>query len=149
MEITLTRLDVFELKKAAWDTNGAANNAAPAKNRVQRTARLWWSLLLLLFVPIGVNRGELLPFFRQIFQSEDGGHRTNWDACAAIDALNRADVQHGLVLESRFVLAWMDAVHGTDINTGSVFGVDAGFGNHVSHSQSPLRTSEPGVDSRV
>jgi hypothetical protein len=37
----------------------------------------------------------------------------------------------------------VNAVHGADVNTGSVLGVDARFGNHVSHTKSPLAGRKP------
>jgi hypothetical protein len=39
----------------------------------------------------------------------------------------------------------MNAVHRAYINTGGILGVDAGFGNHVSHSESPLKKQRTGI----
>src|SRR6516165_340513 len=90
---------------------------------------------LLFVVPVGVHRGELLPLFGEIFESEDGGDGTDRDAGAAVDTLDRIDVQHGFGRIGRFVFARVDAVHRANINTGGVLGVDARFGNYISHSK--------------
>src|SRR5260370_38235991 len=94
--------------------------------------------MLFLVVPVGIHGSKLLPLFGKIFEGKDSSHGTNRDASAAIDAFDGIDVQHRFALIGRFVFARVDAVHGADVNTGSVLGVDARFGNHVSHTQSPL-----------
>ena len=73
------------------------------------------------------------PFFRQIFEREDGGHRADWNAGAAIDAFSRMDVELRFRLKIRFVLAGMDAVDRADIHASGVFCADARLGNHVGH----------------
>src|SRR5690242_14529959 len=89
-------------------------------------------------VPIGVDWCEAGPLLRQIFESKNGGYRTNGDACAAIDAFGGMDVKLRFGGEFRLILARMDAVHRADIHTSSVFCADARLGDHVSHSRSPL-----------
>src|SRR5216684_7548721 len=95
-------------------------------------------LLPLFCVPIGVDRGEAIPLFREIFERENSGYRANGYAGATINAFGRVDVELRFRLESRFVLAGMDAVHRAHIHASSVFCADAGLGNHVGHQRSPL-----------
>src|SRR5258708_4394750 len=90
-------------------------------------------LLSLLCVPIGVDGGEAIPFFREVFECENSGHRANGNAGATVDALSGVNVKLRFRFESRFILARMNAVHRTDIHTCSVFCADARLGDHVSH----------------
>src|SRR5215472_591753 len=76
---------------------------------------------------------ELLPFLRQIIQREDGGNGTNRYAGAAIDALDRVDIQHLGPFESGVFFLGMDAIYGTGVNTRRIFRADAGFRNYISH----------------
>src|SRR3990170_2319819 len=98
-----------------------------------------FSLPGLVLVVVGVPLRELGPLLRQIFQHEDGGHRTDGDAGAAVDALLRVDVEHRLLLKVGLILAGMDAVHRADIDAGGVLGSDAGLSNHVGHKRALLR----------
>src|SRR5215471_14282762 len=93
---------------------------------------------LLLGVPVGVNGSEVLPLFRKIFEGKNGGYRANRDASAAIDTFDGIDIEHRFALMIGFVLARVDAVHRTNVNARRVLGVDARFGNHISHATSPL-----------
>src|SRR5258708_10466276 len=95
-------------------------------------------LRLLLGVPVGVHRRELLPLLRKIFQRENRGHRAHRDASAAINTFHWIDKQHRFALVGRLVLARVDAVHRTHINTWCGFGGDGRFGNHIRHANSPL-----------
>src|SRR5271169_183421 len=101
---------------------------------------------LLFVVPVRVDGGEILPLFRQILEGEDGRHRADRNASAAVDAFHRADVKHGFSFVRRFILARMDTIHRAYINTGGVLGVDAGFGNYVGHSASPLIRQRTGIE---
>src|SRR5260370_519109 len=74
-----------------------------------------------------------IPLLGEIFERENSGHRANRDAGAAIDAFRRVDVELGLSLESRLILAGMNAVHRTDIHARSIFCANTRLGNHVSH----------------
>src|ERR1700687_6311581 len=73
-------------------------------------------LLPLFCVPIGVDRREAISLFGKIFERENSGHRANRYAGATIDAFGRVNVQLRLGLESRFVLAGMDAVHRANVH---------------------------------
>src|SRR5439155_24836484 len=84
-------------------------------------------------VPIGVDGSEAVPLFREVFQRENSGHGANRYASATIDAFGRVDIKLSLRLESRLILARMDAVHRADIHARGVFCADARLGNHVSH----------------
>src|SRR5712664_1791879 len=79
------------------------------------------------------NRREVIPFFGEIFERKNSGHRANGYAGATIDAFGRVDVELRFRLESRLVLAGMDAVHRANIYASSVFCADARLGNHVGH----------------
>jgi hypothetical protein len=109
---------------------GAPNKEAPRK--------IWTNYgELLLFVKRGVNGSKFGPLFREVFESEDRGYRANWHACAAVDTFDGIDVEHRFGFVRGLVFARMDTVNGAHIHTGSILGVYTGFGNHVSHSESP------------
>src|SRR5262245_19820206 len=85
-----------------------------------------WIVLEELLVDLGV----LLPLGRQLIVDEDrldGAHRFTR---ATVDALIRMDVEHRLAL--------VDAIHGTDFHAGLVLDIDAGFRDHVRHSDLPI-----------
>src|SRR5438270_4597493 len=89
--------------------------------------------LCLLRIPIGVDRREVLPFFRQIVERKNRRHRANGHTCSTVDALHRIDVKLGLGFIPRLVLTRMDAIHRAHIHAGGVFRSDAGLSNHVGH----------------
>src|SRR6516225_11696558 len=114
----------------------------------QKTCRLEFpirelrlTLLAPLRVPVGVDGCETGPFVRQIFEREDGRHRTDRNAGTTVDAFRGVNVELCLCGELRFILARMNAVHRADIHAGGVFCADAGLGNHIGHSRSPLSDS--------
>src|SRR3990167_7868009 len=76
-----------------------------------------------------VQLGEVLPLVRDLVLGEDRLHRAHGLAGAAVDALVRMDVEHGLAL--------VDAVHGADLDAGLVLDVDARLGDHVRHGMPP------------
>src|SRR6267154_700425 len=98
---------------------------------------------LFLGIPVSVDRRIALPFFREVFEGEDGGDGTDRDAGATIDAFGRINIELFFVFKLRLVLAGMDAIDRADVHTCGVLGADAGFGNHVSHATSPLFDSGP------
>src|ERR1700738_1121366 len=100
--------------------------------------------LLLLNVPFGVDGCVALPLLRQIFEGENGRHRADRDASAAIDAFGRINVELLFVFKLRLVLAGMDAVDRANVHAGAIFCADTGFGNHVSHSKPPFVRRRPG-----
>src|SRR6266481_2798084 len=100
-------------------------------------------MLLLLGVPIGVDGGEALPLFRQVFQGKNGGYRANRNAGATIDAFRRVDIQLLFAVELRLILARVDAVDRADIHARGVFCANARLCDHVSHSTSPLSNRGP------
>src|SRR5258708_9285523 len=82
-----------------------------------------------LRIPLGI----LFPLFRKVVERENGRDRTNRNAGAAVDAFHRIDIQHLLGPELLGVLLGMNAIHRTGVNTGGIFGSDAGLGNYVGH----------------
>src|SRR5229473_4242670 len=116
--------------------SGAPKRAAQDRNKPGFVPKK--ELLPLFCVPVSVDRREAIPLFGEIFERENSGHGANRDAGATIDAFRRVDVELGLSLESRLILAGMNAVHRTDIHARGVFCADARLGNHVSHEGSPL-----------
>jgi catechol 2,3-dioxygenase-like lactoylglutathione lyase family enzyme len=101
----------------------------------------------------------LLPFFGQVVQGKNCGHRADGNAGAAIDAFHRVNVELGNVVEGWAtvvvggVFLGVDAIHGTGVDAGGVFCSDAGFGNDIGHGPpSPcqdLRYACSGEDSSV
>src|SRR5262249_58020436 len=85
-----------------------------------------WIVLEELLVDFGV----LLPLGRQLIIDEDRLDRADRLARTAVDALIRMDVEHRLAL--------VDAIHGTDFHAGLVLDIDAGFRDHVRHSDLPM-----------
>lgn len=88
---------------------------------------------LLLLKVVGIHRNVVLPFFRCFIEGEDRFHRTRRYAGAAVDAFVRMDIEHFRGSEVWFVLARMNAVHRTHIDTRGVFGADAWLANDVGH----------------
>jgi hypothetical protein len=84
----------------------------------------------------GVSLGESFPLFRQVIQRENRGYRADGNTSAAIDALNRVDVQHFLFGERRRILLRMDTIDWTSIHTSGVLGSDARLCNYVCHKVS-------------
>ena len=85
----------------------------------------------------------LLPFLGKVVQHKNRGYRADWDAGATIDAFHRINIELGNVVERRTtvvlrrVLLGVDAIYGTGVDAGGVFGSDAGFGNNVGHRPPP------------
>jgi hypothetical protein len=88
----------------------------------------------------------LLPLLGKVVQRENRGYRADWDTGATIDAFHRINVELGNVVERRTtvvisrVLLGVDAIHGTGVDAGGVFGSDAGFGNDIGHRPLPPTT---------
>ena len=68
--------------------------------------------------------------FRRVVDRRNG---TGRDAGATIDALLGVDVQHRGGLELGLVLPRVDAVHGADVDAGSILRVNARIGDNESH----------------
>src|SRR5882762_8222965 len=98
---------------------------------------------LFLGIPVSVDRRIALPFFREVFEGEDGGDGTDRDAGATIDAFGRINIELFFVFKLRLVLAGMDAIDRADVHTCGALGVEGAFGNHLSHATSPLFDSGP------
>ena len=73
----------------------------------------------------GVGGGELLPLGRHVVVVEDGLHRADRLAGAAVHALVGVDVEHAVAL--------VDAVDRAFLDAGIVLDVDAGLGDDVGH----------------
>ena len=82
---------------------------------------------------------------REVVQREDGGHRANWNASAAVDAFDGIDVKLRHVGKVRLILARMDAVHRAHIDARCVFGADAGFCDDIRHKSILLWARSCGV----
>src|SRR6185295_15129538 len=124
------------------------NNRGPAERRVPGDgARAGGSRLRLggrldarvVLEELLVQLDEVLPVGRSLVFREDRLHRAYRLTSAAVDALIRVDVEHGLAL--------VDAVHGADLDAGLVLHVDAGLSDDIRHS-GLLLTGLPGKLSR-
>ena len=85
----------------------------------------------------------LLPLLGQVVQRKNRGHRTDRYTGAAIDAFHGINVELGNVVEYGAavvigrILLGVDAINGTGVDAGGIFGPDAGFGNDKGHMSPP------------
>src|SRR5690242_799879 len=92
-----------------------------------------------------IQISKVLPFLRQIVESENGRHGADGNTGPAVDALYGIDVELWNLVECRTtvivcrVLLGVNAVNGAGIDASSVLGPDAGFGNNVCHGSPPWR----------
>lgn len=105
-------------------------NAHPPRMRVTMSSRLQ----SLSSEILGVELGKRIPLFRQVVKREDRRHRTHGHARAAIDTLDGIDIKQLLGRVLGIIFLGMNAIHRTRIHAGSVFGIDAGFCNYISHN---------------
>lgn len=89
---------------------------------------------------ISVFLGEIGPFIGKIVSGEDSRNRAHRHTGTTIDALYRVNIEHFLALELFRIFFGMNAVDRTSVDTGSIFGSDARFGNYVSHLRIPIRS---------
>jgi len=82
---------------------------------------------------IGIDLDEAFPLLGDFVFHEDRIDRAFRLAQAAVDTLVRVDIKH--------IPRFMDAVYGADGNAGFIFHPNAGFGDHIRHSQFLLRFS--------
>ena len=86
-------------------------------------------------VPLNIG----VPLFRKVIEREDCRNWADWDASAAVDALDRVNEKLVNLFEPRpavfvlCVLFRMDAVHWAGIHTGRILSADTGFCNYVRH----------------
>ena len=114
---------------------------------------------------VGVDLDVALPLVRELVLGEAGVHRAGLDAGVAVDALLGVDVELRDLVVVGLVRGGVDAVDRTDLDARVVLGVDAGFGDDVSHGlllvsksawargvalyRRPLRASLPASSSAV
>src|SRR5688500_7402656 len=98
--------------------------------------------VLRLLEILGVHRDEVLPFLRRLVESVDRLDRTGRHARPAIDAFVRMDIQHLRRLELRFILPRMNAVDGTNVDTGRILGANAWFADDIRHCSVVIRLFE-------
>jgi hypothetical protein len=107
--------------------------------------KLFWRELAGLHVAL-VEFRILLPLLGKVVQRKDRGYGADWDTGSTIDAFHRINVELGNVVERRTtvvisrVLLGVDAIYGTSVDAGGVFGSDAGFGNDIGHRPPPAIT---------
>src|SRR5215467_15005543 len=77
-----------------------------------------------------VQLDEVLPLIGRLVFREDRLDRAHGLTSAAVDALVRMDIEHRL--------AFVDAIHRTDLDAGLVLHVDARLGDDVRHQVLPL-----------
>jgi hypothetical protein len=84
-------------------------------------------LVVLLLGKVGVDLDEVLPLVRNFIFHKDRIYWAFGFTQAAVNALVRINV--------KLVAGFMNAVHGADSDAGFIFDPDAGFGDHIRHSQ--------------
>src|SRR5438045_3831623 len=80
-----------------------------------------------------IPRGVALPLLRQVIKRENRRYRTNGNACSAINAFDRIDVEHLFARKLRVILLRMDTINRSGIHAGVVFSADARFCYDISH----------------
>jgi len=90
-------------------------------------------LALLVLVPIGVDRGEVLPLLGEIVFGEDRLDGASRLTSAAVYAFVGMDVEQLRGFELGLVLSRVNAVYGADVHTSRVLGPYAGFSDNVRH----------------
>src|SRR5688500_19606464 len=83
---------------------------------------------------VRVHHDEVLPLLGRLVEGIDRLDRTRRHTRAAIDAFIGMNVEHFRRLEFPFVLARVDAVDGTYIDTRRILGADARFADDIRHS---------------
>ena len=86
-----------------------------------------------------VALGVSLPLLRQIVEGKNRRNRANRNTRAAVDALNRIDIQHLFLGECFFVLLRVYAIHRTCVHARRILCADTGFCNHICHNFRFLR----------
>jgi hypothetical protein len=121
--------------------NGAGNGftwqkqkAHPRRAFAAKTG-IWRVTARSLLTPkvLGVALLEVLPLFRQVVHCEDGRDRADWDAGAAVDALDRVNIDHFLFAECGLVFLGVNAIDRACIHAGGVLGSNAGFCDYIGH----------------
>jgi hypothetical protein len=91
-----------------------------------------------LFEEVSVDLDVLAPFGGDIVLRKDRLHGAFVDAKTAVNAGVWVDVQLLLDPVLPFLLRWVNAVDGANLDAGGVLGSDAGFGDDVCHGVSVL-----------
>jgi len=90
-------------------------------------------------VMLGVFVRELFPFFREIIQSKNGGHRAYGHARAAINTFHGINKQHVSPFELGLIFLGVYAVHRTCIHARRVLGPYTRLCNNICHKNLVLR----------
>src|SRR5208283_5346216 len=77
--------------------------------------------------------GVFLPLLRQVVERKNRRYRTHRYARAAVDTLDRIDIDHLFCRELLAVLLGVDAVHRTGIDASRVLRADTGLRDHIGH----------------
>jgi hypothetical protein len=67
-------------------------------------------------MPLRLDRRKLLPSLRQVLDRIDRRRRARWNACAAVDAIVRIQVQLRGRQKLRFLVSRLNAVTGTNLD---------------------------------
>ena len=110
-------------KKKGCKTRNPAATGFCRDNAVRASAAKVLRILAFVF----------LPLVGQIVGGEDGRHRTDGNARAAVDTLDRVDKKLLRFAVRTFVLLRVDAVHRACIDARRVLGAYAGFCDYVCH----------------
>jgi hypothetical protein len=101
--------------------------------RVLRDLFYWLAFCRLSAEMRSVLLGEVGPLLRQVVLRKDSRHRAHRHARATVDALDRVDEQLIGFGVTGFILLGVNAIDGTGVHAGAVFGADTGFCNYVCH----------------
>src|SRR5438128_4531114 len=77
--------------------------------------------------------GVALPLFRKIVERENRRYRAYGDACAAVNTLDRVNVEHFFASMLRIFLLRMYAIDGAGVHACAVFGADARLCDYIGH----------------
>jgi hypothetical protein len=81
----------------------------------------------------GVLFLEVGPLLGKVISGEDRRDRADWNAGAAVDALDGIDEELIVGFATGLVSLGVNAVYGAGVYTGAILGADTGFCDYICH----------------